>query len=63
LTRTAKPLPASNTQDVTTLVPPNAVAHRTARYGTINLLWLFGSSQQTPAPQDPQAIRSAAPID
>ncbi len=33
-------------EDVTTLVPPCEAAHRTARHGTMELLWLFGDSQQ-----------------
>ncbi len=30
---------------VTSVVPPGEARHRTARYGTIKLLWLFGDSQ------------------
>ena len=33
--------------DVTSLVPPCEAAHRTARHGTMDLLWLFGDSQQS----------------
>jgi hypothetical protein len=32
---------------VTSVVPLCEIAHRTAGYGTINLLWLFGISQQS----------------
>jgi len=42
------------------VVPPRDVAHHAAGYGTMNLLWLFGHSQQTPARQGLQAIGATA---
>ena len=45
---------------VTSLVPPCDCAHRTARYGTINLLWLFGYSQQNARAARPAGVSSTA---
>ena len=47
-------------EEVTSVVPLCEGAHRTARYGTINLLWLFGHSQQSARAARPAGVGSTA---
>jgi len=47
-------------EEVTSVVPLCEGAHRTARYGTINLLWLFGDSQQYARAARPAGVSSTA---
>jgi hypothetical protein len=47
-------------EEVTTVVPLCEAAHRTAGYGTINLLWLFGCSQQGARAVPPAGASSTA---